>query len=453
MRKFAFFLLPLFCVHAAAPKELQALADQARALPPEFAADILLKLAASPVASDAKWKRELIEDAFFSAGHAQSPYRKQAPGRIAFGITMSRMDVLTLQGRAVEAMLPLDAQRALVMFGDIAMPHFPKPTCQDAITPNVSAYYETAILLFQKAFTPAQRSKGDDIQFLLVRIAAIESAAQVVPALKMLDQVELSPSVRNELIASFAGGLERMDRGNREFGESENLLVGAAVPEMHETPLFMPALRAYIVRHVSGPRCSDHIKAGELPEAVQQFNKLISRIDPAATQFHPISAEESAPSKDDGTYPPMTLGQSAHFKQILAAEGAIGQGRLSAQEKTARYLEILELLDSWKVEDEASPEDYWFEAATTRFSLVSDVPEGPAPRNVMENLLRFMEQQYDSDDNRGLWSLEFGHVVALTRPTSEIRPQDRAWFLDLLVHSHNPAISLYAQMEKLLGSS
>ena len=61
---------------AAPPNPLLPLADAARAAPPEFCADILLRIAASKRA-DAKWKRELIEEAFRTAAQAQARFARR----------------------------------------------------------------------------------------------------------------------------------------------------------------------------------------------------------------------------------------------------------------------------------------------------------------------------------------------------------------------------------------
>jgi hypothetical protein len=451
LRKSAILLLPLLYAHAAVPKELQSLADQARNLPPEFAADVLLKLAASPLANDPKWKRGLIEDAFLSAAHAQSPYRKLGDNRVSLDAVLSlHLEALTLQTGAVEAMLALDPPRAVTMFQDIPAPELPKLSCQQALTPDVSAYYQTAINIFTSAFTPEQRGKEEDIQFLRARIAAVQSPSQVVPALKLLDQVELSPRTRAELVALFAIALDRIHGGDREFAASEALLMGAAVPEMHETA-FLSTLRAYIVRHLSGPRCSDQMKGGQLPESAAQFNKLISRIDVTGSQFHPIAADEAAPLRDDGTYPPPAADQSTHGKQVRAAVHALQNDDPSTKEWTEHYYAALKLMESWSTQEEASPEDAAFTLATEYFVLLREFPNGAAQMSAAGSFLHFLEQQYDPAGNRSLWFLEF-HLL-LNRARSSNGDSDQAWLLDQLLHSRNPVIATYAQVEKLLGQS
>lgn len=418
LRKLVLLLLPLLSIRAQVPKEIQALANQARGLPPEFAADVLLKLAASPLVNDPKWKRGAVEDAFLSAAHAQSPYRKLGDRRVSLDAVMSlHLEALTLQTSAVEAMLALDAQRALTMFRDTPAPNLPKLSCQEALTPDVSAYYQTAAALFTSAFTPAKRRKEEDIAFLRDHISAIESPSQVAPALKLLDQVELSEQIRSGLIASFAAALERVNGGDREFAASESLLVSAAVPGMHEAG-FLATLRAYIVRHASGPRCSDQIKAGQLPESATQFNKLILQIDPDGTQFHPIADEEAAPLRDDGTYPAPYVGQSPHARQVAAALAALRNENRSSAEWTAHYYDALKLIESWKPEDESSPEDYLLMFTADYNGLLDYAPEGPARRSTLESYVHFLETVLAHREPRPL-------VLAVSLATQSHAPRRR----------------------------
>src|ERR1041385_1453072 len=105
------------CAHAAVPKELQALVDEARALPPEFRADLLLRSATSPDVQDPAWERAIIEDAFLSGA--------QAPAPLPLRGALSDFDGLTLQLRAVYAMMALSPAVARSMFAAIPALHLP----------------------------------------------------------------------------------------------------------------------------------------------------------------------------------------------------------------------------------------------------------------------------------------------------------------------------------------
>jgi hypothetical protein len=319
--------LLLFLAQAAnppdRPKDVLALVDQARALPPEFSADLMLNLAASPLLSEVKWRRELIEAAFASGVHAQLPYPRYAyalptDARPNLEYHRNNLEVLTLQTRAVNSMLAIDIQRALAMFRDIVPPELPALTCQEAATPDLAEYYQTAARLFASAFTAKQRTAEEDVQFLESLIRAIRSPSQIVPAMKMMPDagVRTTPAQRQQLAGALAGALDRVAGGDREYAVSEKVLVPSAIPEMHDSQMFIPALRSYIVRHLSGARCSDSIPKTDLPESAKQFNALIARLSETTAQLRPIPAVEAQPLKDDGTYLPHLMWQSARSRQV-----------------------------------------------------------------------------------------------------------------------------------------
>ena len=67
------------------------------------------------------------------------------------------LEALTLQTRAVEAMIALDPLRARAMYEEMVLPDLPNPTCDQVLTPNVDGLYETAL----KVFDPASRKEND----------------------------------------------------------------------------------------------------------------------------------------------------------------------------------------------------------------------------------------------------------------------------------------------------
>jgi hypothetical protein len=272
-------LLFLVQVATAPPvsKDVLALVDQARALPPDYSADAMLRIADSALVKDTAYRRKLIEEAFLDGAHAQSS--------------------LLLQTRAIEAMLGIDPPRALALFRNIPPPNPPVLTCQDVAIPDYSPYYRTAAALFERAFTAEQRKADDDVQFLGDLIRRIQSPLQVVPAMKMMPDAgaRMTAAQRQELSGAMAGVLDRVDGGDRAFSASESVLVPSALPEMHDTQMFVPALRSYIVRHLSGARCSDNIHGTDLPESAKQFNTLIGRLAQTTAQLRPIAAGEVRP--------------------------------------------------------------------------------------------------------------------------------------------------------------
>ncbi len=139
------------------PRETIALVDQARTLPAEFSSQALLCLAASVLVEDPKWKRELIDEAFHLGGRSPLPYLQWSVDRAdslqTREVRANGFEALTLQTGAVGAMLAIDSKRALGMFEDVGLLNLPRLTCNDAVVPDVSGYYQAASLLFERAFT------------------------------------------------------------------------------------------------------------------------------------------------------------------------------------------------------------------------------------------------------------------------------------------------------------
>lgn len=456
----------LLLAQAAAP----GLIDQARSLPPEFSADTMLRLAASPLVTEPKRRRELIEEAFLAGGHAQLLYPRSFNGstdsRPNLEYHRNNLEALTLQTRAVDAMLAIDPARALAMFRDIPPLDPPALTCQDAATTDLSSYYQTAARLFETAFTAKQRAAEEDVQFLAQLIASLRSSSQVVPAMKMMPDAgaRMTPAQRQQIAGALSGALDRLHGRAREYAASEIVLVTSAVPEMHDSQMFVPALRSYIVRHLSAARCSDSIHGADLPQSVKQFNALLGRLSQTTAQLRPIAAEEVKPLKDEGTFDPHNMWQSARSKQVLEDLRWLNHGNRdlpgdqrfwTAQERlspewNAHYLDTLKRIEGWKEDEEDSPEDYTFMVALVYSELAQLVPPGKPRENAMDTYLRFLEQHYAALENRNFWFAEVEMMLKTARFSKD--PKEKAWMLDAMSRSSNPIIALYAKLESTIGA-
>lgn len=465
------WILLLFFPQGQAPKrpvEIEALVDRARALPPEFSADIQLRLAASPLIPETRWKRELIEDAFVIGAQAPLPYQQRGDAytdsRPTVEVAHNDLEALTLQTRAVDAMLPIDSQRGLALFERIVPPQPADVPCTEIITPIVSAYYETAAKVFERSFTNGQREKGDDLHFLKMRIARMQSPAQVVPTLQMIRSVKVADASRKDLMAAFAVALDQVSGSDRLFGTTEGDILPQTPPGMDPALLF-PALRSYIVRHASGPRCSDRMNPNNRPfVAVITFNLIVAAMKArSGEQYKPITPEESKPLRDDGTYPDRRFWRSARSKQVLAGLQWLNHGnrdlpgdqRFWKPEERAtlewnqHYLDLLKVIEGWKEEEEETPQDYLWMVAHTYATLADLVPPGTPRENAMGQYLNFLDTHYTATANRNLW---FSLVrQMLERAQQQKVPNDRNWILDRLERSKNPIISLYAVIDRRLG--
>jgi hypothetical protein len=111
----------------------------------------------------------------------------------------------------------------------------------------------------------------------------MHSAAQVVPILKLLAEVELTEAQRQQVTAKFAATLDAVPANDRIYGAAARM------------------------------------KEGSLPAAAAGFNALVEKVDPVAAVHKPITEEESKPLKDEGTFDPKMFWRSKRSKEVLNA--------------------------------------------------------------------------------------------------------------------------------------
>jgi len=464
------------------PPDPMGLIQEARALAPEFSADILLRLEGSRAIADSAWKRRLIEDAFKAGGRAELPYRKAGEettdARASRAYWDNGLEALTLQTRAVEAMLELDSQRARAMFEEISKPQVPALSCRETGAPNLSAYYQTAAKIFARAFTAEQREKIEHIQFLKRLIGQMESPAHVTPTVRLIFTAAMTSDERQELVSDFAGMLWRISGSARIFGSASFQLVPVSAPPrlppgvraaapmlesepgqlppqvVATAPTLLPALRAYIVRHVSGPRCNEDIRPNQLPTPVSDFNYLVSAFDPAASTYKPISQDEAKPANNAGTYERHTWWQSDRSKQVLDALKWLNHGNRNlpgearfftleerqTEEWNSHFVDALRLVEGWKQSEESAPED-WFGMVSEAYQLLAEkAPPGRQREAAMTRYLNVMETYYASTSHN-LW---------FTQLKGQWRSKD-PWIVEQLSTSANPVMSVYARLNKLIA--
>lgn len=443
-----------------------ALIEQARALPPEFSADSLLRLANSSLITGDKSKSQLIEEAFWAGGRAFLPYKQWADRMDSLptrAVRANRLEALTLQARAIEAMLPLDPPKALHMFEQIHPPVLPELSCSDALTPDVSDYYQTVGALFAQAFTPRQQKAEEDMDFLKQQIASLSSPSQVAPAMQMVLALKILPEQRNALLTAFAGALDRISGSDRSFSSTEGALVPESSPDIAAAPTFLAALRAYIVRHVHSQRCSDNVPAdGKPSKSVMQFNALLENLGLANEHLKPISENEASPLGKDGSYTHHLLWRSSKSRSILTELQWLHHGNqkdASAQNTTLQladrqtdewldhYQNTLKLMQDWKEQDEETPEDYFCMATDALSDLAALAPPGKVRDRAMNAYLEFLELHYPAIANRNLWFTQFRQMLYRARFSKDAA--DKAWILNSMSRSSNPMIAFYAKLETL----
>ncbi|MDX1980786.1 MAG: hypothetical protein SFV51_10990 [Bryobacteraceae bacterium] len=316
------------------PPELEELAGLGRALPPEFAADVLLQVAGRLGAKHLTTRRELLEDAFVLAGRARLAMPRksvvatapESAEAILSAAYSQGLDTLSLQSRAVRQMHSFDAKLAAEYFARLADPPREPHTCADHMVWDSSPYWEAA----EVVAPPALR--------------AVVSPLEIGPAVKAHKALKRSASP--DLLAA----IQTLSGDDRAFAHTvrtaprdlETLAIDVKREGGDPAPM-LEALASYLRRHVSGRRCADTLEHAGI--AAQSFAGYYNTRLRAAGylsehELPPIREEEMAA----GSAIPVETTEAAppwleEFRKLRAADpSAAAMSKLYEQEPLVWWL-------------------------------------------------------------------------------------------------------------------
>lgn len=442
------------------PVEVEALIDRVRGTPPEFAADLLLRLASSARIPERGWKIELVEEAFVAAASAQFAAPRSGRsntdsrfGPVALAERLS-LDRLSLQAQAVEAMLALQPRRGLELFREIRLPEFRPVSCREVVVEHPGRhYYELVPKLFASAFSAEDRRKAEDIALVSEAIRNMRADSQIEPVAKMLQSVEAPAAARQQWLNEFAAALKNVRGTDRTF--TANVWIGldglakrAGAAGLSRAS-YLAAMREFVISRINGPECDDMARKTSREPWIEALNREIqTEIEKGNGELRPIAAEELKPGPKDGTFDNPDWWRSERSKAVLEALRWLNHGNRdlpqdkrfwtleerSTQQWNDRYLELLKLLEDWKPSEGETKEDTYHMKAVTYDLLARLVPPGPARTNAIRNLLAFLDASYHDIPSRAEW---FKHV-------SDLVVRGDAAMREEAGRARNPIIALYA---------
>jgi hypothetical protein len=450
--------------------ELSRIVDLAQAVPPEFSASFLLRVAASTRLHDRVWKKELLEQAFQSADLAQQPIRRKV---IAAGFVATsraevmttgfdqRLDRLSLQSLATSEMLQLDKTKALEMFQSISLPRLHQLQCEDALVDHVSEYYVLLGQIVGSAFTPEELRYGRHIELLNYETGRIVSSVQLAPMAKVLSSAVLSPEELKALAASFAAALDRVGNDDRSFSASlpstdeelhrfvEVLKARGVMPDA-----VIAAYRGHLVRNFTGSRCADNLGKDDLSATVENsFNQRLA--SDANPNLAPLAAEELRPAKIEAKANLEPFFEDAEFQEgmhefldLLMGKGhGLGKAKpLSDEEKDTaewreRFDDFLRRVDELKAGVGEPEYRYFYRKATALQGLLRVAPPGPEQDKVVRKFVAFLGSSNFQQESLLEW---YAQVERTARAVKELKAGAYAKFLQELERSGHPVLVLYA---------
>jgi hypothetical protein len=381
----------------ALPPNLQTFYDFALAAPPEFAADALLRLTTAPGVRSRALKRTLIEQAFQLAGQSHEPYYRMAvdPGDSREAVIAAaapfKLDALSLQSRAVEAMSRVDAKAALSMFSAIPHPKLVPVPCDQALVPLVQDYYLAAGAVAAMIGDANERTR-----FLSAVISGMTSTVEITPTAGLV--------------------------GNSE------ILGGAFLSRLSALP---PDPRAY------------GLLAPEIDFALSLFNQGI--VKPYLAKQQAAGCADQKPKLD-------LLWQSDSAKQVfnsgrglwIRPDGIIAtDAERSTDEWARRATDFLSTLESWTPSGE-SDVVFFHEKAFAYEGLLRFAPPGPIRNKVLGAYLSFLNQSNLQQQSPVEW---YWHArILLDRAQGD---QARNEILAAFRESGNVILSLEAALDAL----
>jgi hypothetical protein len=448
------------------PIEILNVSNEAKALPPEFAADLLLRLTKSPKVKDPAWKREMLEDAFRLSSKGEQNVKRDYAGSIRDSqegyrsLSLSlKLDVLSLQSRAITAMLAIDKKRAREMFSEVPDLKVPTLTCGDALVPDVTDFYAVMQRIAQETFTPDEVRDGVQLSFLQRYVSGMTSPTQVGPITKAISQLDLSPLHMNILLHSFSEALKKIsgdfrtfslsmarDSLSRGFNELAEVSARKGVP----TEELLQSLRAYLLKSFAATQCADNtVKLkNQMPGFIKLANQDILKAIPISLEdIQPLTVEdgmkihlfwESAKSQDM-----LSRLKELRFDSDEKPRSDIEKATPAWHQQLTTYLNDL---DDWSAGDERSDLDYFHQKAIAYRVLSDIVPTGMVRDTVWRSNVAFLSNGY-MQQARVEWFLHAGHLLD---QAGTLKGRDRFELIKILELSPNNIIRAYAHFYEVV---
>lgn len=458
--------------------DLTKIVDLAQSIPPELAADALLRVAGDARNHDRAWKTELLELAFDTAAVAREPNRQKiiatrmvAKSRaeiISLGFDQ-RLDRLSLQCRVVREMLKLDKAKALDMFQRLVRPRLRRLECRDALVDSVDEYYLLVGEIVESTFTADQREHGHHVDLLSDQVSRMSSPVEVGAVAKLLSSSRLTQDELNLLASRFAANLEQIESDDRSFSASlartdEELqqLVSALVAKNLSTQGLIAAYRRYLRRNLVGNRCMDS-GGNEFSSSVRaSFNQnFASDVDASRA---PLTADDLKPAKTEGQadwepfisddeferawqqYLDLWLGKG-HGPLMSKGSKALPDEQKSTIEWRTEFDDFLRQIDEITPKTSEPEYRYFFRKATALQAALRIAPPGGERDKVIRQFVAFLRSSNLQQQSFLEW------FAQLQRTASSIRnlgPEANAKFIDELEGSGDTVLNFYAVASSLL---
>jgi hypothetical protein len=423
-----------------------ALATQ---LPPDFAADLLIRLADSKRGTREgwNWREALYEEAFDIAQGASLREKRRI---LPWGPTVSRegiatigygygLDITSLRARAVVGLFDVNPWRAVELAREVVIAPGPSATCRDTTVSDVTSLAEMyhAVLRFGLS-RPAHASRAGEfaeraLELLNERIAQLRSSAEAAAVLHALASQDATPE---RLLAAVGRSLAALAPDDPAFTAylvpthlaMKQLVEGLESASSTSAEALLRGYRTYLITNLSGARCSfvvhPHILGNVQVRILAEANTMLRRHHVPPVAIGALTPSRAVPA---GVFDELWRGQSSEHLPT-ASPPMTGVVRV-------------ELPGGW------SPDVVTFhERSQLLLDTLAAEHDVPIRRQVLKQLLTRLALEDFSAVGVADW---FAHVSMLL---DRFRPgtQDRGVFLRLVEQTGHPVLQAYAAAQDLV---
>src|SRR5439155_22715004 len=121
-----------------------------------------------------------------------------------WGALKDGYSTLGLQCRAVRVALAVDKAKAIELFRRIVVGPFPPLSCEDALAPSLSEYYETLREVALNAYPPKDQKEGRHFELIGDAVRKVTVTRQLEPVAKLLATFPLTLERKKEFVGAYA---------------------------------------------------------------------------------------------------------------------------------------------------------------------------------------------------------------------------------------------------------
>jgi hypothetical protein len=430
------------------PEQLHEVVDASSVLQPPLAADAMIRIAAKVTAQCPALAKDLLQRAFDQAEAVEPPTAFKigtGMGRMNIVIgsgtdafrgtgysTDSRfaftektyalaMDSLSLRSRAVLRMVPVDGNKAIQLFQQIAPPRPPVATCSSGFAPDVEIYYEALEKIF--ALWKARKPRSDTeaqapFQELEEVTSATTSPVQLAPLVKVFEGANLPPGELSPLLNALAAAVGNFPVDDNSFCyrekypavKAKDQLVRLARAKQISPAAFLRSFYDFLDRSLNGSHCdgNEPKDVRELGILYRSFTHLPGTPEQQPETLNlPDSLPPVEPSPDAGEY-----WQSLKDKQLLLDAKHVNfddnwRPYTDADRKTPEWQDrvrhLLDDMDNWNASDEPDASTYYHEREILIYRVLADIPPGTLYDRVISAWVKTFAESSLQWDNPAEW--------------------------------------------------